>query len=295
MFKNAQIYKLAPLSMTSAQLTEMLAPRAFTPCEGAQSQGFVPPRDGELVHTVNGQWLLTLRTEKKLLPASVINMAAKAKATEIEEKQGFKPGRKQMRKIKEDVADELLLRAFSVQSDTHAWIDPANGWLVVDAATGSKADDIIKLLLRSDANFPLRSLRVRNSPIAAMTTWLAADEAPAGFTIDQDAELRSAGEDKSAVRYVNHTLDHDDMEHHIVAGKQCTRLAMTWNDKISFVLTENLTIKRITPLDVIKENSDSKMQNDEERFDSDFALMTGELNLMFSDLVDALGGEVAAV
>ena len=94
------------------------------------------------------------------------------------------------------------------------------------------------------------------------------------------------------MRYVRHTLEPEDVRRHIASGKQCTRLAMTWADKISFVLTESLTIKRVTPLDVIKENADSTAQNDDERFDSDIMLMTGELSQMLGDLVVALGGEV---
>ena len=78
---------------------------------------------------------------------------------------------------------------------------------------------------------------------------------------------------------------------HAEAGKQCMRLAMTWNDRVSFVLTPSLTIKRVTPLDVIKEAADPTAQNDDERFESDVTLMTGELGRMLADLVDALGGE----
>ncbi|TDA43274.1 recombination-associated protein RdgC, partial [Burkholderia pyrrocinia] len=59
----------------------------------------------------------------------------------------------------------------------------------------------------------------------------------------------------------------------------------------SFVLTPSLTIKRVTPLDVIKEATDPTAQNDDERFDSDFTLMTGELGRMLTSLVDILGGD----
>jgi recombination associated protein RdgC len=103
-FKNLQIYRLsAPWTMTPEQLEAALAPQAFAPCTSLdlQSQGWVSPRDnGMLVHTINRQMLLLLGTEKKLLPATVINQVAKAKAAEIEEQQGFAPGRKQMREIK---------------------------------------------------------------------------------------------------------------------------------------------------------------------------------------------------
>lgn len=294
-FKNLQLYRLTlPVNLTSESLNLALAKLAFGPSTSMdlQNQGWASPRDNDLlVHTVNGQFLIMLGTEKKLLPASVINQFCKAKAAELEEQQGFKPGRKQMRDLKEQVTDELLPRAFSIRRDTWAWIDPVNGWLVVDAASPTKADELLKPLLKVVNDIKLYSLRVAQTPVAAMTSWLVADEAPAGFTIDQDTELRSAGEDKAAVRYVSHTIDPEDVRRHIAAGKQCTRLALTWADRISFVLTESLAIKRVTALDVIQENSDSKMQNDEERFDSDFALMTGELNRMLSDLVAAMGGE----
>jgi recombination associated protein RdgC len=295
-FKNLQIYRLpAPWAMTPEKLEDVLAPQAFTPCTSLelQRQGWLPPRDGgPLVHAVNHQMLLKLGTEKKLLPSSVINQVAKAKAAELEEQQGFKPGRKQMKELKEQVADELLPRAFSIQSSTWVWIDPVNGWLVIDAGSASKAEDVIRLLLKAIDRFPMDTLRVAQSPVTAMTEWLLADEAPGGFTVDQDTELRATGEGKATVRYVRHTLEADDVRRHIEAGKQCTRLALTWSDKISLVLTENLGIKRIAPLDVLKESNEGTASGDDERFDADMMLMTGELAKLIADLVAALGGEL---
>ena len=100
-------------------------------------------------------------------------------------------------------------------------------------------------------------------------------------------------EGKATVKYTRHALDAQDLRNHIVAGKQRLNLAMTWNDKISFVLTESLAIKGIKPLDVIAEK-ESSTKNDEERFDGDFMLMTGELNKLMADVVEALGGEAKA-
>ena len=296
-FKNLQVYRLpAPWAYTPEQLEAALAPQSFVPASSNEllRQGWDSPRgNGQLVHTVNKQMLILLGTEKKLLPNSVINQVAKAKAAELEEAQGFAPGKKAMKELKERVADELLPRAFSIRSNIWTWIDPVNGWLVVDAASPAKADDVIKLLLKAVDRMPLESLRVQRSPVAVMTAWLETDEAPVGFTVDQDTELRATGESKAAVRYVKHTLEPDDIRRHIKQGKQCTRLAMTWNDKISFVLTEQLAIKGIKPLDVIKEN-EASTRTDEERFDGDMMLMTGELAKMLADVVEALGGEAKA-
>jgi recombination associated protein RdgC len=280
--------------MTAEELAIALSAQAFRECGSldTSSVGWAAPRDDDqLVHVVGGQFLLRLETEAKLLPTSVINQVTKERSAELEEQQGFAPGRKQMRDIKEKVTDELLPRAFSVRRSTSVWIDPKHGWLVIDSASPTKADEVLKMLLKSIEKLPVQTFRVARSPIAAMTDWLAADEAPGNFTVDQDTELRATGESKATVKYVRHTIEAEEVRRHITAGKQCTRLAMTWTDKISFVLTEALTLKRIAPLDILRENG-AETLNDVERFDSDFLLMAGELNRLLGDLAQALGGEV---
>jgi recombination associated protein RdgC len=293
-FKNLQVYRLpVKWAMTAASLAEALVSQAFTPASSSEllRQGWAPVRDsGDLVHAVNGQFLLKLVTEKKVLPAKAVKQRAAEMADKLEEEQGFRPGKKAMKELTERAADEMLPRAFTVRSHVNVWIDPVNGWLVVDAASASKADDVIKLLLKAVDKLPLESLRVQRSPVGVMTAWLQDDEAPYNFTIDQDTELRATGESKAAVRYVRHSLDPEDVGRHIKAGKQCTRLAMTWNSRISFVLTEQLSVRAIKPLDVIKEN-EAITYSDDERFDNDMMLMTGELAKMLADMVEALGGE----
>lgn len=293
-FKNLKIYRLSSAwTLFGDDLEAALARQAFQAGNNLEMQsiGWVPPREnGGLAHVVNGQILLSLRAEKKLLPGTVVNQVAKARAQEIEEQQGYKPGRKQMKEIKERITDELLPQAFSVYRDTRVWIDPLNRWLVIDAAASARADEVIGILAKCIDPFPLENLYVAQSPAAAMTGWLAEDEAPNNFSIDQDTELRSSGESGAAVRYVKHSIDAEDARRHIQSGKQCTRLALTWADRISFVLTEGLDIKRVSPLDVLKEGS-ADMQSDDEKFDSDMMLMTGELAKLMAEMVHALGGE----
>lgn len=294
-FKNLQLHRLpAHWSVTPQHMQQWLAPLAFSAASSIENErrGWVSPRgDDELVYTANRQMLIVYRAEKKLLPASVVTQFVKERAAEIEEQQGFKPGRKQLRELKEQVTDELLPRAFSIRRDTRVWIDPVNGWLAIDSSSATVCDDIIGLLVKSVTDLPLASVRTARSPVSAMTEWLLSGEGPAGFTLDRDTELRSTGEGNATVRYVGHALETEDMRRHIEAGKQCMRLAMTWDDRVSFVLTPSLTLKRVSALDVIKEAADPTAANDDERFESDFILMTGELARMLSALTDALGGE----
>ena len=294
-FKNLRIFRLSPSwSCTADTLEAAIEKQAFKPggSQEMQSLGWVRPSENSgLVHDVNGQFLLSLRAEKKLLPSTVINQVAKAKAQDIEEQQGFKPGRKQMKDIKEQVTIELLPKAFSIYRDTRVWMDTRNHWLVIDAAAAAKSDEVLGMLAKAIESFPIAPLFVEQSPAAAMTNWLITDEPPSGFSIDQDTELKSTNENGSAIRYVRQSIEIDDVRKHVQAGKQCTRLALTWADRVSFTLTEGLDIKRVNPLDVLKEGQDGSAHNDAEQFDSDFTLMTGELSRMVTELVEALGGE----
>ncbi|MEO0317038.1 MAG: recombination-dependent growth factor [Pseudomonadota bacterium] len=297
-FKNLQLFRLPKhWSMTAEALEAALEPQQFVPCTSIQllSQGWIPPaNDGRLVYASNRQILLKLRTEKKLLPSSVINQVARERAAELAEQQGFRCGRKQMKEIKEQVADELLPRAFSLQADTGVWIDTVNGWLAIDAASAARAEEVIKLLVKAIDQLPLATLRTTLSPVGAMTNWLLSDEPPHGFTIDQELELRSSAHGNATVRYVRHSVEPDEVRRHITAGKQCTRVALTWRDKVSLVLTESLAVKRVAALDVLKEGNDTASAAEEERFESDFQLMAGELAQMLDDLLSALGGEQIA-
>ncbi len=296
-FKNLVVYRLpVGLKLDIPALEEKLAKLTMQPCGNMDREtlGWVSPRgDDRLLHLLNQQVLITLGQEAKLLPSSVVNQFAEEKAAEIEEQQGFKLGRKQMKELKEQVTDELLPRAFVRRRTTWAWIDPVNGWLVVDAAAPAKAEVVLEALSKCVDDLPVKNLHTELSPSGAMTEWLLSGEAPAGFTIDRDLELRAADEGKATVRYVRHDLEGEEIAAHIGAGKQATKLGMTWNDRISFVLGEQMEVKRMAFLDILKEQTEQGESADEQ-FDLDFALMSGEVAKLLTDLVAALGGEKSA-
>jgi recombination associated protein RdgC len=299
-FKNLQIYRLPmPWNIDHAKLEEQLARGPFVKCPSHQpmSRGWVAPRkDGGLVYSLAGQWLIALTVEQRLLPTSVVNDEAAERAEALEAEQGYAPGRKQMKELKERIVEELMPRAFTRRRTTYVWIDPKNGWFCVDAASPAKAEEVIEHLRHCLDEFPLSMLHTQVSPQSSMADWLAGGEAPSGFTIDRDCEVKACGEEKAAVRYVRHPLDGDEISEeiksHLASGKLPTKLALTWDDRISFVLTERMEIKRLAFLDLLKEESEKSAENADEQFDADFALMTGELSRFIPQLVEALGGEV---
>lgn len=298
-FKNIFLLKINQWTSTPEQLEGLLAARSLQPCGSSelQSVGWVPPKDKVdiFVHRNQQQLLIALGVESRLLPASVIADHTKERIAAIEDQRGYKVGRKEKKEIKEAVMHELLPRAFVQRNKTFAWVDPVNGWLAVNASSESAANEVVEALRKiMDAEaFAVELVNTKISPAAAMTGWLAGDgllALPAGFTVDMDCELQDDGGEKASVRYANHNLDAAEIPAHIEAGKTATKLAMTWQNKISFVLTDKFQLKKIKLLDVVKEQGAAA----DDMFDGDFAIMSGELGLLIGELVAELGGLVAA-
>ena len=298
-FKNLQIYRLpAPWAIDLATLDEQLQRGPFVKCRSNQpmSRGWVSPRkDSGLVFSNSRQWLIALTTETRQLTAAVVNQEVRERATALEQQQGYAPGRKQLKEIRERVTEELLPRAFTERRTTYAWIDPLAGWLVIDASSAGKAEELLDQLRHCLDDLPVKILHTQISPQSAMADWLASGSAPAGYSIDRECELKAVGEEKAAVKYTRHPLENaagQQIKEHLAAGKLPTKLALTWDDRISFVLGEKLEIKRLAFLDLLKEEAEKSAERADEQFDADFALMTGELVRFLPHLVATLGGEV---
>lgn len=295
-FRNLQIFRLTPdWAYSTDALSDVLQKGLFQSCGATQrmARGWVPPRgnEGELVFAVERQQLIALGVEQKLLPASVVRQYAQAKLVEIEVAQGYKPGRKQTREVIDQLEMELLPRAFVKRGQTYVWIDPVNRWLLVDASSSARADEVMEQLKLSLGELPVTLIKTQIAPASAMTQWLAAGHAPGSFSVDRDCELRATAEERAAVRYVRHNLDSDEVRSHISGGKSATRLALTWNDRVSFVLTEQLQIKRLAFLDLLKEDAERQSENADDLFAANFTLMCGELAQLLGQLIEVLGGE----
>lgn len=296
-FKNLVVCRLpAKWSVEADAFERKLSQHPLQPCGGLEmeSRGWTCPReDGAFLYQHQRQWLLAFGVEQKLLPPSIVRQQAKERADKIAQKQGHPVGRKQLRDIRDKVASELLPRALARRRITHGWIDGANRWLAVDAAADAGAEQFLDALRRADEKIPTLRLETQRSPATAMADWLIHGDAPGAFGIDQDLELRSPDASKATVRYARHNLEGREIRDHLAAGKTVVRLGLTWNDRISFVLTEHLQIKRLSFLDILRRESDAEVQDEEEQFEIDFALMTGELSKMLADMVKALGGDKA--
>lgn len=306
MFKSACFFRIADdfqLPDLDA-LERVLQKGRFVPCgpTQAESTGWVAPRGGKskvLAEAIGGHLILKLCTEKRAVPGSAVKSAVEEKVERYKAETGNERVPAKVKKdFKEEVLLDLLPRAFSKRANTLLWLDPHAKMLVVDAGSLSAADRIVSSLLAALLEIPgggpaldLQLVQTQTSPSASMAHWLSTREAPWHFTVDRDCELKMPDEQKASVRYSRHTLEIDEVAQHIAAGKVPTQLAMTWNERVSFVLTEAGQVRKLKMLDVVlKEAEDAKTREDD-NFDANAAILTGELSQLLPDLLEALGGE----
>ena len=297
MFKNLIVFRIAPdWSAVPSDVEASLAAAAFIECGPSQalSAGWTGPRGvahGPLLEIVAGHWLMKLQVEQKVLPAAVVKRRVEAMVRQVEQATGRKPGKKQTRELKDEATLALLPLAFTKQTAMNVWLNPAERLLMVDASSAARADDVVTQLVKALEGVSFTLLQTAESATAVMSAWLLGGEPPAALSVDRECELKSADEMKSAVRYSRHALDIDEVRAHITAGKVPTKLALTWQGRVSFVLTEAMQLKKIAFLDGVFEGRGSARASQDDAFDADAALATGELARLIVDLIDALGGE----
>jgi recombination associated protein RdgC len=297
-FKNVMAYRIGPnWRATAPEIETALSANRFTECTPGQdkSVGWTEPRgiaNGPLLESIGGQWIAKLFIETKAVPSSVVKRKAELQAQEIEAKTGRKPGKKETREMREDILHSLLPQAFAKQGAVMVWINPQDRLLVIDAASTNKADEVITQLVRALPGLDLNLLQTATSPQTGMAAWLLAtnpDDLPQPLSVEKECVLKSGAEDQPMVKYTRLVLSTEEVRKHVREGKLPVQLALSWEGKASFVLTDSLQLKKLTFLDGT--SPDALSTQGEDKFDADVVLSTGMLGPLLKDVIDALGGE----
>ena len=302
-FKNLCVFRFTqPVDLSPEDIEPRLADQAFRPAGTLEpsSTGWVSPlglAESPLIHVTNGYAMLCARREERILPAAAVREVLEARIDEIEEKTGRRVRGKARTDLRDEVVLEMLPRAFTRSRRTFAYVDPREGWLVVDAPSPRRAEEVTALLRESLGSLPIAPFSVAESPTSVMTAWLATGTPPEGFAIEDECDLSEPGEDGGVIRVRRHDLDAAEIRAHIDTGKRVTRLAMGFEDRLGFLVDENLLIKRLRFRDIVQDEAAGvRADTDAERFDGDFAIMSLELARLLPQLAEAFGGlaEVSA-
>lgn len=289
--KSLRYYQAPTKDQNPRHLNDAMQNYQFTPCGAIDwfTQGFVPPVPGQehLAYHMHGTILVALRRQEKRIPAGVIRDKVDAMVKEIEARDVRRVGRKEKQQLRERVTDELLPSTQPTSWTIRAWIDLVRDRVMIEASSAAKAELMITMLRTAMPPYPARLPRPLLSPATQMTAWLQG-EAPPGFTLDADCELKAPGEGGAVVRCTRQDLTASEVRAHLDGGKQVSKLGLTFENSVSFVLTDDFSLRKIKFHDVLAEKVDG--ENAEDVFFSEQAVITLELAKLLDALEEAHGG-----
>ena len=285
-FRNLTLFRF-PTTLDFSQLEELLPEMQLKPVGTLElsSRGFVSPfgrNEPELSHRVGEALWLTVGGEDKILPSAVVNDLLGKKLAEIEEKEGRKPGGRTRKRIKEDLVHELLPRAFVKPSRTDALIDLEHGFVAVDSSSRKNSEEFVSQIRGALGSFPALPLNAEVAPRNILTGWIAGEPLPEGLALGEECELKDAMEGGAVVKCQHQDLQGDEIAKHLEAGKQVTRLALTLDDHLSFVLGEDLVVRKLKFLDgAVDQLENTEREDLRAELDARFALLSGEVKRLF--------------
>lgn len=298
-FRNLQIYRLTQdLQIDAAALEQALASKPARPCESQEltTYGFAPPfgkgPDAPLVHASHGFLLISTRKQERMLPGSVVRDELAEKVEQIETSQMRKVFKKERDQLKDEVVQALLPRAFIRKSSTFAALDLERGLVLVDTNSAKKAEDLLSTLREALGSLPIRPVSVKVAPTATLTEWMKKQEAGGDFFVLDNAVLADTHEDGGKVVATRQDMTSEEMQIHLTSGKLVTQASLAWSDKLSFVLDDKLSIRRLRFEDLLHEQADKDGGEDAAgQFDASFVLMMLTFREFLPALIEALGGE----
>ena len=292
-YRNLTLFRFSePVAADLERLEEALPEHRLRPVGPMEmsTRGFISPlgrNEEALVHSVARNTMVSVGSEDKLLPAAVVNDELANRVQKIADEEGRKVNGRERKRIKDDVMNELLPRAFVRTSRMSAAVDKKNGWLVLDTSSRKSAENTLSQIREALGSFPAVPLAPEESPRILMTHWVATGELPEGLVLGDECELRDPATATGAIaRCRRQDLDTDEIREHLRTGKQVFQLGLVYDDRISFVLGEDLILRKIKFTDVVLDEQADSPESAAAEMDANFTLMAGEYARLLGKLED---------
>ncbi len=286
-FKNLTFFRF-PSSVDFSEVDTLLPQAVLKPVGALEmsSRGFISPFGREekeqFSHRIGEALWLTVGGEDKILPGTVVNDLLERRLEEIEEKEGRRPGGRERKRLKDDLLHELLPRAFVKTSRVDAFFDLENGYVAVNGSSQKTAESVMSDVRGLLGSFPAMPLNAEVAPRAILTAWIAGEPLPEGLSLGEECEMKDPAEGGAVVKCQHQELRCDEIDKHLDAGKQVTKLALVFEDNLSFVLGDDLIVRKLKFLDgALDQLEHSDDAGHRAELDARFALQSGEIRRLF--------------
>ncbi|QWP79190.1 recombination-associated protein RdgC [Lysobacter sp. K5869] len=288
-FRNVTMFRF-PTSLDLSALDAGLAECVLKPVGPLElsSAGFISPfgRDCEaLSQRIGNAIWLTVGSENRLLPGAVVSEALAKRLAAIEKEEGAIPGPRTRRRLKDEIIVDMLPRAFVRPGRIDAVLDLDLGLIAVNTSSRKAAEGVVSEIRRALGSFPALPLSAESAARSILTGWVAGEDLPEGLAIGDECELSDSADERAKAKFTRQEVESEEIGRHLDTGMQVSRLALTLDDQASFVVGDDLVLRKFRLLDgaVDKlEHNDSDGLRAE--LDARFALFSAELKRVFQAL-----------
>lgn len=293
-FRNLFFYTLPEISALSTETLESaLKANALQPVGALamQSRGFLPPlgEQGAYMQRLDHSYWLCLGGEDRILPSAVVHREWQIKIAKLEEAKGHPLGKRARSQLKQETMDELMPRAFVKTSRLNALISRKHGFIVIDASSAKSAETFVTKLREALGSFPALPLQSAQAPRSILTNFLLKQTLPENWFLGEECELQDPAEKGAIVKCLRHDLASEEVLAHLTSGKQVSRLALLYDANLSFVLGDDLIVRKFKLLEgAVESMENTNTESLEDELMARFALFSGELDLFYVAFAKAM-------
>ena len=296
-FKNLALFQFTEqFTLSAKELEKYLTEHAFSPCTKSVpvAMGWVVPSlavNAPIVYAKSGFMMISFKVQEKIVPAGVIKELLDEKIEEVMLKESRKVKKKEKDRLKEEIYQSLLPRAFNRNTFIDAYIDKKAGWLLVNASSVKKAE-----LLTMNLRKALGGLKIFTPEVLPvsmlLTKWLKTNQYPQDLTIEDQCVLQDNKDTLGIIRCQRQNLFTDEIISLINSGREVIELGLSWQDQLSFVINDELIFKSLKFLETIEDQVNNIVfENKQECFDANFIIMAETLRKFIAFIMQVFGKE----
>lgn len=296
-FSSVIFFSIPPIDVEDDSFENALRNRALKPLGPLDrcARGFISPfgsSSQSFIHVIGECVLFTVGGHDKVLPAAAVNAVVDAKLDAIEQKTGERPKGKAKARIKDDTLQELLPKALVKPFRCHAYIDKKRGFLAVGNGSMATAEAVVSAVRAALGSFGAIRIMSEGNPAMVFTDWVRNGSLPNGMLLGDECEIKELVEGGAVAKLQRYDLPSDEVEQQIRHGKHCTKVAVSHEAAVSFVIDSTLVLRKVK-LDSGKiEPIHDPASNPAAELDARFALISSEFGLIFDKLSQALSFRV---
>lgn len=294
MFRSVKLYRLNSEWPDSEQaLSDRLAPSAFHPC-GAyaeRSSGWEPPAGDaapQLARRIEGADLLRLRSQSRILPAAAIEDALEERVEEYRSRTHEEPSRRERRRLKQQIRDELLPKALLKSERTQGLVLGAERLIAIDTLSAPRAEHFLEQLRAPLGSLEVVPLEFRE-PFSDLLMRIFLGDAPRGFVLGTECRMQDPADARATVRCSDMDLADPSVRRHVNDGMRLTHLGVEFGNVLSCVIDHTGGIGKLKLLGMDEAKDEAGDDDPLALLDAQLALLAGTLRQLIAAIAAALG------